>query len=90
MVATKGDNILSPSGGVLAYLYTTGIFELNREMCCETVRSGKCHHLVKGAKCMECAEYRDSLRANYHNWLKQQTKSPSTITSTLATQMKDG
>ena len=27
-------------------------------------------------------DYRDGLRANYHNWLKQQTKSPSMITST--------
>ena len=82
MVATKGGNILSPSGGVSAYLDTTGIFELNGEMHCETVRSGKCHRLVKGAKCTECAEYRDRLRANYHNWLKQKSKTPSMITST--------
>ena len=28
MVVTKGGNIFSPSGGVLAYLDTTGIFEV--------------------------------------------------------------
>ena len=68
MVATKGSDILSPSGNVLAYLDPTEVFKFNGEMYCE-VLSGKCHCLVKGAKCMECADYRDSLRANYRNWV---------------------
>ena len=82
MVATKGGNIFSPSGDLSAYLDRNGIFQLNGEVYCKTVRSGKCHRLVCGAKCMECANYRDSLRENYHKWLKQQLKSPSAITST--------
>ena len=31
-------------------------------MYCETALSGKFHCLVKGAKCMECADYRESLK----------------------------
>ena len=82
MVATKGGNIFSLSGDLSAYLDRNRIFQLNGKVYCASVRSGKCHRLVHGAKCMECANYRDSLRANYHKWLKQHLKSPSAMTST--------
>ena len=58
------------------------MFKLNGEVYCETVKSIKCHRLVQGAKCSECVDYRDRLRANYHRWINSQTKSPSNITGT--------
>ena len=46
------------------------------------MRSSKYHCLVNGIKCLECSKYRDTLRATYHRWFKQQNQSQSQRTST--------
>ena len=82
MAATKGGKFFSPTGEKFPFLDRSGMFKLNGEVYCETVRSMKCHRLVQGAaKCSECVDCRDMLRASYHRWVNSQTKSPSTITS---------
>ena len=79
--ARKG-KFTSSSGDIAAYLDTNCAVELNGQKYTETVRSSKCHLLIRGTKCSECVAYRDTLRSIHHRWSKKQNQSPSKVTST--------
>ena len=82
MAASRGGNFHAVSGELSAYLDKSGTYLLNGQVFCETVKSSKCYCLINGIKCLECSKYRDTLRATYHHWFKQQNQSPSQCTST--------
>jgi len=77
--ASKRSSFHAVSGELSAYLDKSGTYHLNRKVYRKTVRSNKCHHLINGVKCLECSKYRDTLKATYHCWLKQQNQSPSAM-----------
>ena len=76
--ARKG-KFTSSSGDTTAYMDTNCAVELNGQMYTETVRSSKCHLLIRGTKCSECVAYRDTLRSIHHRWSKKQNQSPSPV-----------
>ena len=82
MVNTRKGRITSASGDIAAYVDTNCAVELNGQTYTETIRSSRCHLLIRGMKCSECVSYRDTLRSIHHRWSKQQNKSPSKVTST--------
>ena len=82
MAASREGNFYRASGELSAYLDKSGTFYLNGNRYKETVRSCKCQLLINGIKCSECSNYRDTLRAIYHRWFKQQNQSPNQHTST--------
>ena len=81
MADSRGGNFHAVSGELSVYLDRSGTYLLNGQVFCETVRSSKCYRLINGIKCLECSKYRDTLRATYHCWFKQQNQSPSQSTN---------
>lgn len=82
MVNTRKGKITSASGDIAAYVDANCAVELNGQTYNETIRSSRCHLLIRGMKCSECVSYRDTLRSIHHRWSKKQSKSPSKATST--------
>ena len=70
----------STSGGITAYLDKNAAVEINGKTYCETIRSSRCHLLIRGTKCPECVSYRDTLRSMHHRWLKRQKVSSQVST----------
>lgn len=62
--ARKG-SFMSSSGEVAAYVDKNVAVQLGGQTYCETVRSSKCHLLIRGTQCPECVAYRDILRSIY-------------------------
>ena len=82
MVNARKGKITSASGDIAAYVDTNCAVKLNGQTYTETIRSSRCHLLIRGMKCSECVSYRDTLRSIHHRWSKKQNKSPSEFTST--------
>ena len=52
-----GNEVISSSGDFAAYVDQNGAVQLNGKTYTETVRSSKCHFLIRGTKCPECVAY---------------------------------
>ena len=79
--ARKG-KLTSSSGDTAAYIDRNAAVEISGQMYSETIRSSKCHLLIRGTKCPQCVSYRDTLRSIHHRWSKKQNQSPSRVAST--------
>jgi len=68
------------SGEVAAYLDNScSMYADDGQLISEIIRTFNCTILTEKARCINCMDYRPTLRSIYSRWLKQQAMSPTQI-----------
>ena len=77
MLNDRMGKIYNASGEVAAYVdIACSLHSKDGQLISETVSTSKCMILTEKTRCINCTEYRPTLRSIYKRWLKRQGKSP--------------
>jgi len=68
------------SGEVAAYVDNScSMYADDGQLISVTIRTSNCTILTEKARCINCMDYRPTLRSIYNRWLKRQARSPTQI-----------